>query len=237
MSTSAYGLSPALIFFIRVGCEGVVSQRKFGTFVAYVAYTQQKLARKQRHSSLSSRVLLLGGEVLLSLQTQQVSCNRQTVYCSCLPPRDSGAWFALGEADIFPLLPSTCILAPHPGTSRWFEGTQIATPLWPHHDATCLLICLTLGSALLHSHSPCRVLPLPPTSPLPAPAANHIYAEHTKSRCGYTSVHDSSATAAEGVFRASFRAAGKPSHRLADFNFHIPFYLFFFSFQGQKHLS
>lgn len=66
MSTSAYGLSPALIFF-SVGCKGVVSQRKFGTFLAYVTYTQQKLTGKQRHSSLSSRVLLLGGEVLLSL--------------------------------------------------------------------------------------------------------------------------------------------------------------------------
>lgn len=86
VSTSAYGLSPALIFFIRVGCKGVVSQRKFGTFVAYVAYTQKKLTGKQRHSSLSSRVLLLGGEVLLSLQTQRVLCNRQTVYCSCFPP-------------------------------------------------------------------------------------------------------------------------------------------------------
>lgn len=76
MSSSAYGLSPALIFFIRVSCKAVVSQRKFGTFTAYVAYTQQKHAEKQRHSFLSSRVPLLGGEVLLSLQIQLVSCHR-----------------------------------------------------------------------------------------------------------------------------------------------------------------
>lgn len=51
-------------------------------FIAYVAYTQQKIAGKQRNSSLSSRVLLLGEEVRLSPQIQQVSFKRQTVYCS-----------------------------------------------------------------------------------------------------------------------------------------------------------
>lgn len=80
VSTSAYGLSPGLIFFLsESAARQVVSQKKCGTFIAYVAYTQQKLAGKQRHSSLSSRVLLLGGEVLLSLQIQQVSCSRQNV--------------------------------------------------------------------------------------------------------------------------------------------------------------
>ena len=173
--------------------------------------------------------------MLLSLQIQRVSCNRQTVYCSCFPPWASRAWFALEEADMFPLLPSTRIPAPHPGIRRWFEGTQMATSAWPHYDATCLLIHLALGSALLHSRSPHRVLPVSPASPLPVPAANPIYAEHTKLRCGYTSVHDSSTTAAAGAFGAYFRATGKPSHRLAHFSFpHTFFSLFFFSLSGAK---
>lgn len=70
-----------------------------------------------------------------------------------------------------------------------------------------------------------------PTSPLPTLAANPIYAEHTKPRCGYTSAHDSSATAAAGAFSASFRVAEKPGHRLADFSFpHIFFSLSLFFF-------
>lgn len=71
---------------------------------------------------------------------------------------------------MFPLLPSTHIPVPHPGIRRWFEGTQMATPLWPAHDATCLLIRLALGSALPpvplaacfqslpHHHCPCQLL-------------------------------------------------------------------------------
>lgn len=113
VSSSAYGLSLPLIFFffIRVSCKAVVSQRKFGTFIAYVAYEQQKHAEKQRHSFLSSRVPLLGGEVLLSLQTQLVSCHRQTTYCSCFPPQASGTRFPQGQAAVSPLLPSICISA------------------------------------------------------------------------------------------------------------------------------
>lgn len=55
---------------------------------------------------------------------------------------------------MFPLLPSTRLPSPHPGIRRWFEGTQMATPLWPHCDATCLLSHLALGSALLHKSFP-----------------------------------------------------------------------------------
>lgn len=205
-------------------------------FIAYVVYTPQKVTGKQRHSSSASRVLLLGGEVLLSLQTQPVLCNRQIVYCSCFPPPASGAWFALGEAVLFPLLPSTHIPALHPSICRWLEGTQMAPPLWTGHNDT-FFDSPHPGLYPLHSHSPHRVLPVFPTSPLPVSTANPIYAEHTKSRCGYTSVRDSSATAAAGAFGASFRAIGKPSYGLADFNFPCTFFFSFFSFQGQKHLS
>lgn len=54
---------------------------------------------------------------------------------------------------MFPLLPSTHIPALHPGIHRCFEGTQMATPLWPHRDATHLFF-----------DSPCPGFCLPPQS-------------------------------------------------------------------------
>lgn len=165
MSNSVYGLSPALFFFIRVSCEAVVSQRKFGTFIAYVAYTEQKHAEKQRRSFLSSRVPLLGGEVFLSLQIQLLSCHRQIMYCSCFPPQASGVCFAQGEAAISPLLWHMHICS-EPGTHRWWQGTQMATLLWPRCNATCPVNPVSVGSVLSYSRSPCRAIPIPPTSPL-----------------------------------------------------------------------
>lgn len=47
VSTSAYGLSPGLILFLsESAARQAVSQKKCGTFIAYVAYTQQKACWK-----------------------------------------------------------------------------------------------------------------------------------------------------------------------------------------------
>lgn len=167
VSTSPYGLSPALIFFISQ-LQGSCKPKEIWD----IRCTCSIHAAKARWKAEAFLCILQGaaaGRRGAPASADSASVMQQA-NCTVadLHPRVSGAWFTLGEADVFPLLPSTHIPALHSGIHRWFKGTQMATPLWPHCDAICLLICLAVGSALLQSFP--LVLPVPPTSPLPAPS-------------------------------------------------------------------
>lgn len=137
MSTSPYGLSPALIFFISQ-LQGSCKPKEIWD----IRCTCSIHAAKARWKAEAFLCILQGaaaGRRGAPASADSASVMQQA-NCTVadLHPTAGGAWFTLGEADVFPLLPSTHIPALHSGIHRWFKGTQMAIPLWPHCDAICL---------------------------------------------------------------------------------------------------